>query len=121
MYSVKLADGAELANLELNGNNFISDTIIDDAVFENNLGVVTIANEENSAEYRDMKLIQNKVYGTQSWFILAEKTREEIEKEQQEAIIAGLAYELTQKDIAIQTLEQTQADTLYQLMIKGVM
>ena len=120
MYSVKLADGTELKGLELNGNNFVSDAIIDDNVFKNNLDTVINTNEEGSTIYNNMKLIQNKVYGTQSWFILAEKTKDEIEKEQQESVIAGLAYELIQKDLALQALEQTQANTLYQLMTKGV-
>lgn len=120
MYSVKLADGTELINLVLNGNNFISNTIVDDNIFKDNLGNVTITNPEGVVEYEDMKLIQNKVYGTQSWFILAEKTKEEKDKEQQEVVIAGLTYELVQKDLAIQALEQMQADTLYQLMVKGV-
>ena len=121
MYVVKLADGTELKGLELNGNNFVSDAIIDDNVFKNNLDTVIITNEEGSTIYNNMKLIQNKVYGTQSWFILAEKTKEEKEKEQQEAVTAVLAYELVAKYLAIQALEQTQADTLYQLMIKGVL
>lgn len=43
------------------------------------------------------------------------------QKEQQEATNAGLAYELIIKDLAIQTLEQTQADILYQLMMKEVL
>jgi hypothetical protein len=120
MYSIKLADGTELTNLELNGNNFISNTIVDDNIFKDNLGNVTITSPEGVVEYEDMKLIQNKVYGTQSWFILAEKTKEERDREQQEAVTAGLAYELVAKDLAIQSLEQTQADTLYQLMVKGV-
>ena len=121
MYVVKLADGTELKGLELNGNNFVSDAIIDDEVFKNNLDTVIITNEEGSTIYNNMKLIQNKVYGTQSWFILAEKTKDEIDKEQREAVLAGLAYELIQKDLALQALEQTQANTLYQLMMKGVM
>ena len=120
MYVVKLADGTELKGLELNGNNFISNTIIDDNVFKENLTEVTITSPEGVSEYEDMKLIQNKVYGTQSWFILAEKTKDEIEKQQQEAVLAGLAYELIQKDLALQALEQTQANTLYQFMMKGV-
>ena len=120
MYVVKLADGTELKGLELNGNNFISNTIIDDNVFKDNLTKVIITSPEGVSEYKDMKLIQNKVYGTQSWFILAEKTKEEKEREQQEAVTAVLAYELVAKDLAIQALEQTQANTLYQLMMKGV-
>ena len=43
------------------------------------------------------------------------------EEEQQEATIAGMAYELIQKDLAIQTIEATQADVIYQLMVKGVL
>lgn len=55
-------------------------------------------------------------------FQLAESQEWDIsEKEQQEAAIAGLAYELVQKDLAIQALEKTQADTLYQLMVKGAL
>lgn len=81
MYSVKLADGTELTNLELNGNNFISNTIIDDNVFKDNLSKVIITSPEGVVEYEDMKLIQNKVCGTESWFILVEKTKEEKDKE----------------------------------------
>lgn len=92
MYSVKLADGTELINLELNGNNFISNTIIDDNVFKDNLGNVTITSPEGVVEYEDMKLIQNKVYGTQSWFILAEKTKDEKDKE----ILLQLLADLTE-------------------------
>ena len=90
MYSIKLADGTELTNLELNGNNFISNTIIDDNIFKDNLGNVTITNPEGVVEYEDMKLIQNKVYGTQSWFILAEKTKEEKDKETLLQLLADL-------------------------------
>ena len=90
MYSVKLADGTELVDLELNGNNFISNTIIDDNIFKDNLGNVTITSPEGIAEYEDMKLIQNKVYGTQSWFILAEKTEDEKEKERLHQLLADL-------------------------------
>lgn len=57
-----------------------------------------------------------------SQFQLAEGQEWDIsEKEQQEATIAGMAYELVQKDIAIQTIEATQADVIYQLMVKGVL
>jgi len=90
MYSVKLADGTELKNLELNGNNFISKTLIDDDIFKDNLDTVTIISEEGSIEYNDMKLIQNKIYGNESWFILAEKTRDEIEKERFYQLLADL-------------------------------
>ena len=38
-----------------------------------------------------MKLIQNKVCGAQSWFILVEKTEEEKEKEKINQLLADLA------------------------------
>lgn len=90
MYSVKLADGTELKGLELNGNNFISNTIIDDNVFKDNLTKVIITSPEGVSEYEDMKLIQNKVYGSQSWFILVEKTQEEKDKETILQLLADL-------------------------------
>ena len=90
MYSIKLADGTELQNLELNGNNFISDTVIGDEVFNGNLETVVITDENGSTEYHNMKLIQNKTYGTQSWFVLVEKTKGELEKENLYQISADL-------------------------------
>src|SRR5690554_6092216 len=90
MYNIKLTDGTELKNLKLNGNNFISDTIIEDDIFKDNLDTVIITDENSSTEYHDMKLIQNKVYNNQSWFILAEKTKEEKEKERLLELIADL-------------------------------
>lgn len=86
MYKIVLADGTVLDNLELNGNNFISDIIIEDAIFENNLSTVSIFKDETETVYKNMKLIQNKVHNNQSWFILAEKTEEDILKENIEII-----------------------------------
>lgn len=91
MYEIELADGTKLENLKLNGNNFISKTLIDDSIFENNLNKVTITSEERTEEYEDMKLIQNKVYGAESWFILAEKTKEEKDREAVLQLFADLA------------------------------
>ncbi len=90
MYSVKLADGAELKNLKLNGNNFISDTIIDEFIFENNLDKVSIIdNEGNIEELNNAKVIFAKVLEKQS-FILIEKTKEEVEKETLYQLLADL-------------------------------
>jgi hypothetical protein len=90
MYSVKLSDGTEIKNLELNGNNFIPDTIIDETVFENNLDKVTIIDEDgNVEELENAKVIFTKVLDKQS-FILIEKTKEEIEKETLYQLLADL-------------------------------
>ena len=90
MYTVTLQDGTVLDNLELNGNNYISDTLIDDAVFEHNLDTVTINDGESTQTYENMKLIANQVFGGKSWFVLAEKSTEDIEKETLEKELVDL-------------------------------
>ena len=42
MYKITLADGTVLKNLKLNGNNYIAEGVIDDAVFKDNMATVTI-------------------------------------------------------------------------------
>ena len=77
MYQITLHDGTVLDNLELNGNNYISEKVIDDSVFDSNLDTVTISNGETSETYTDMKLMSNRVDGGKSWFVLSEKTEQE--------------------------------------------
>lgn len=74
MYAITLADGNTIENLILNGNNYIAQGVIDDSVFEGNLGEVSISDGTTTETYTDMVLIQNKVYGENSWFILAVKS-----------------------------------------------
>lgn len=50
MYTITLADGTQLKNLELNGNNYIAPELINSSVFEGNLGKVTIEGGENGTE-----------------------------------------------------------------------
>ena len=90
MYTVTLQDGTVLDNLELNGNNYISDTLIDDAVFENNLDTVTINDGESTQVYENMKLIANQIFDGKSWFVLAEKSAKDIEKETLEKELTDL-------------------------------
>ncbi len=77
MYTIILNDGTKIENLELNGNNFIADGIIDEAVFADNLATVTIADGETTDTYTDMKLIANRVWDGKTWFVLAEKPKQE--------------------------------------------
>ena len=77
MYQITLHDGTVLDELELNGNNFISEKVIDDSLFSGNLDTVTISNGETTETYTDMKLLSNRVDGGKSWFVLGEKTEQE--------------------------------------------
>lgn len=76
MYTVTLNDGTRLENLKLNGNNFISDILIEDSVFEGNLDKVVIFDGENEEIYTDQRLMANRVIDGKSWFVLGEKSAE---------------------------------------------
>lgn len=76
MYTIKLYNGTMLENLELNGNNFISNTIIPDSAFENNLKTVEVFDGENTQILTDQFLAANRVENNQSWFVLIDKTPE---------------------------------------------
>ena len=101
MYKITLEDGKELKDLELNGNNFIANTVIEDEVFEDNLGKITITDEEgNTEEYKDMKIIKNKAIDGKSWLVFKQKTEkekleewQELQDEELEAIIEALEEE----------------------------
>lgn len=89
MYAIELADGTRLENLELNGNNFIAPTTIEDSVFEGNLGTVTITGEETTETCTDMVLEQNQVVDGKSWFILREQTVQEKTLDALKSIVAA--------------------------------
>ena len=99
MYTIKLYDGTILTNLILNGNNFISDKIIPDDIFTDNLNEVEISDGENTQIYQDMALVANRVIDGKSWFILAEKTPEQKEKEEFENNIADIYATLISKGL----------------------
>lgn len=74
MYTITLADGTKLKNLELNGNNYISETVIEDSVFEGNLDTVKISDGSTTETFTDMRLMSNIVRDNRSWFVLGEKS-----------------------------------------------
>lgn len=77
MYKIKLNDGTELTNLELNGNNYISETVIEDSTFKDNLETVVISDGQTVETHKDMVLVSNQVRDGHSWFILGEKTSQQ--------------------------------------------
>lgn len=81
MYKITLHDGTVLENLELNGNNYIAEGVIEDSVFADNLATVTITDGTTTETYEDMVLLSNRVDGGRSWFILGEKTEQQKKEE----------------------------------------
>lgn len=101
MYTVQLSDGTKIENLELNGNNFVAQNIIEDDVFDGKLSKVTITDEDTGTvqTIRGAILVQNVSYdGIHSYFILgeqseAEKTTTDIQEalaELYELILGGM-------------------------------
>jgi hypothetical protein len=91
---IELADGTKITDLRTNGNNFVSDTPIEDSVFEGKLSVVKLTTPDGVTEYKDLKLVQNRQFGAEYMFVLAEKTPAEKEKEELTQLLADIA-ELT--------------------------
>ena len=101
MYKITLHDGTVLDDLELNGNNFISEQVIDDSVFFGNLDTVTISNGETTETYTDMKLLSNRVDGGKSWFVLGEKTEQEKAMERLVSALSVNAESITDVQLAL--------------------
>lgn len=92
MYKITLADGTTLENLVLNGNNFIAQTAVDDAVFKDNMATVTITNLEDGTveQIEDGVLLSNIVRDGCSWLVLGQKSAEQKAEEARDKEIAEL-------------------------------
>lgn len=92
IFSISLANGTQISNLELNGNNFISKNKIVPEIFEGGLTEVYVSGNKGTVYViKNAKLIQileDKTTNTW-WFILAEKSIEELMFEQMAANISS--------------------------------
>lgn len=97
MYKITLADGTTLENLVLNGNNYVASTAVDDAVFEGNMGSVTITNLEDGSteQIEDGVLLSNIVRDGKSWLVLGQKSAEQKAMEARDKEIAELRQAMT--------------------------
>ena len=86
---VKINNEITIDNLELNGNNFIPKTGIKEEMFDNLREISIIDSEGNEEVIRNVKVIFSKVNGKQS-FVIVEKSKEEIEKDEIKQLIADL-------------------------------
>lgn len=94
-WKITLADGTQLENLRLNGNNFISDTKITADIFNGNLSKVVIEGiedgKESIQEYEHMELVQIVHYEDGYYFVLRELSQDELDKIKTQADIEYLA------------------------------
>lgn len=107
MYTITLHDGTKLEKLELNGNNFIAEGIIEDAVFTDNLATVTVHDGETAKTYTDMALIINRVEKGRSWFALREKSEQEKAMERIQSMLASNENSVTDIQVALAEVYET--------------
>lgn len=79
-YKITLADGTELENLSLNGNNFITDEDISEEKFLDNLSPVTINDGDTDDVHDNMALVQISKIGGKNAFILRDLTAAELKE-----------------------------------------
>lgn len=72
MYTITLANGTKIDNLELNGNNFVSQLGITEDMFIGNLDIVTISDGKTEEVMHNAELVQIAHYADGWYFILRE-------------------------------------------------
>lgn len=92
-FKITLADGTQLKDLKLSGNNYISKTKITEEDFEGKLSKVIIENEtqKTTEEFEHMELVQIVHYENGYYFILRELSADELDKIKTKADIEYLA------------------------------
>lgn len=91
IYKITLADGTEIGNLTMNGNNFISEGTIDPGIFQSNCSPVIINDGEHDEVHENMDLVQETEVDGKSWFVLRDITLKELEQAKIKSDIEYLA------------------------------
>lgn len=92
-YTIRLADGQELTNLGLNGNNYISKTEVDESIFKDNLATMTVSDGEAETTYHNVVLVQQVKYPDGYYLCFRELTKDELEVTSLQTALAEV-YEL---------------------------
>ena len=81
-YTIRLADGRELKKLTKNGDNFVSETQVDESIFEYNTQTVTITDEEgNETVLHNAEFIQQMEFADGFYICFREKSEMELAME----------------------------------------
>lgn len=70
MYTITLADGKKLENLDKNGDNYVSKTKIDESIFKNNLSKVTVSDGETETTYENVEFVQQMQWSDGTWYLV---------------------------------------------------
>lgn len=97
-YTIVLEDGTIIKNLRLNGNCFVSQDMIDVAIFDGNLGTVVISDGEKEETHENMVYVPIPQIDEEFWFLLRDIPKSEIEQAKIRSDIDYLAM-MTRIDI----------------------
>lgn len=92
-FKITLADGTQLKNLKLNGNNYISKVKITEDDFKGKLSKITIENETDKTfeKLEHVELVQIVHYEDGYYFVLRQLSTDEIDKLKMQGDIEYLA------------------------------
>lgn len=79
MYTIELADGTKLTDLDMNGSNYVSKKKVDESIFtEEALAKVTISDGETEDTYENLIFIQQMKWSDGTYYLaFREQTAEE--------------------------------------------
>lgn len=120
MYTIKFSNGLRIKNLELNGNNIVSPTKIDESTFADGLEIVKITGDSQGDEelvYNNAVLAQQIQYEDGKWYLVfREKTPQELLSDRLHNLISTNTDGITSNATDITDLQIAIAD-IYELLI----
>lgn len=97
-YTITLADGQTLTGLSKNGDNFVSETQVDESIFENNLSTMTVSDGETEETYTNMVFIQQMPWSDGTFYL---SFREQTPTEKILAAITANSDSVTDMQVAL--------------------
>lgn len=77
MYTITLADGKQITDLELNGTNYVSEVKVDEHIFEHNLSTIKISDGETENTHTDIIFVQQMEIDGKYYLAFRAKTQNE--------------------------------------------
>lgn len=112
-YTITLADGQKLTGLGVNGSNFVSPVRVDEAIFRDNLEIMTVSDGETETVYHNIELIQQQAWPDGAWYLaFREKTGQEMAAEALRKAVADNASSMTDLQLAL--------TEVYEMMLGGM-
>lgn len=109
MYTITLADGTKLKNLDMNGSNYVSKEKVDESIFTDaNLATVTVSDGETETTYTNVVFIQQMAW-VDGTFYLAFREKTDREK---------LVDTITANSSSVTDLQEALAE-VYEMILGG--